>query len=111
MQGWFAENLTMMAPEPVAEAISTLRVYEDLGESVPEDEARKLARSCLVHLFATEPPQELLDYLRPSKSAARTNATELKKVMRKLKALRCCGAFCLAPVVASQAFKLGAPSN
>lgn len=70
VQRWFSENLTMVSPEPITEAISTLCVYEDVGESVPEDEARRLARSCLVHLFATEPPPELLDYLRPSKSEA-----------------------------------------
>jgi len=79
VQGWFAENLTMVDPEPVTEAIDTLRVYEEVGESLPDDEARKLARSCLVHLFATKPPQELLDYLRPSKRAAPTTHTELKK--------------------------------
>lgn len=76
---WFAEHLTMIAPEPVVEAIDTLRFYEDVGESVPEDEARKLARSCLVHLFSTDPPQELLDYLRSTKNGTLANHTEPKK--------------------------------
>ena len=57
LQKWCAENLTMLDPEPVADLLRTLRLYEDVGESPPEDEAKRLARSCLVHLFEATIPR------------------------------------------------------
>jgi uncharacterized protein (UPF0335 family) len=69
VQKWFAENVTMADPIPVEEAVETLQMYEDTGETLPDDEARRLARSCLMHLFLTEPPEQLLNYLKPPKNA------------------------------------------
>ena len=79
LQKWCLENLTMLDPEPVTELVGTLRMYEDVGESPPEDEATRLARSCLVHLFAANPAPELMAFLRPQGGAA-TELPEAKDV-------------------------------
>lgn len=68
VQKWFSENLTMFDPEPIAEAVNHLRLYDEVGESPPEDEARRLSRTCLVHLFSTAPPAELMAFLKPAKA-------------------------------------------
>lgn len=65
VQKWFSANLTMLDPEPVDDLVAALRMYEDAGESPPEDEAKRLARSCLVHLFAGDMSSELISFLRP----------------------------------------------
>ena len=65
LQKWCVENLTMLDPEPVAELVAALRMYEDVGENPPEDEAKRLARSCLVHLFAADPAPEFMSFLKP----------------------------------------------
>lgn len=75
VQKWFAENLTMADPIPVEEAVETLQMYEDTGETLPDDEARRLARSCLMHLFLMEPPGVLLNYLKPTKNAVHSNVS------------------------------------
>lgn len=67
VQKWFSENIRIFDPESLSDAISKLRLYEEFGESPPEDEARRLARTCLVHLFTAEPP-ELLEFLKPAKT-------------------------------------------
>lgn len=80
LQKWCAENLTMLDPEPVAELVSKLRMYEDVGESPPDDEAKKLARSCLVHLFKASPAPELISFLRPQQAGNITDVPEMKEV-------------------------------
>lgn len=77
LQKWCAENLTMLDPEPVAELVGTLRVYEDMGESPPEDEAKRLARSCLVHLFEANPAPELMSFLKPQDAGSAAGEPEL----------------------------------
>ena len=76
IQKWFSENLTITDPILCAEALDTLRMYEDAGESVPESEANRLARSCLYYLFLENPPQNLMDYLKPTKDVTPANAVE-----------------------------------
>ena len=70
LQKWCAENLTMLDPEPVADVVSTLRLYEDAGESPPEAETKRLARSCLVRLFENKPAPELMAFLRPAQAGS-----------------------------------------
>jgi hypothetical protein len=78
LQKWCAENLTMLDPEPVAKLVATLRMYEDVGESPPEDEAKRLARSCLVHLFAADPAPELMSFLKAPQKWSATDMLEAK---------------------------------
>lgn len=79
VQKWFSENVTMLDPEPISEAVNQLRLYEELGESPPEDEARRLSRTCLVHLFLSAPPAELLEFLKPTQVEAVTEQWETKE--------------------------------
>lgn len=64
VRGWFSKHLTMVDPEEAETVVDELKAYEELGEELPEDSARRLARSCLVHLFGNDPPQSLLDFLK-----------------------------------------------
>ena len=80
LQKWCAENLTMLDPEPVAELVAALRMYEDEGEIPPEDEAKRLARSCLVHLFAADPAPELMSFLKPPQAGSAADRPESKEV-------------------------------
>lgn len=64
VQEWFATNLNMIDPEPVDSLIDTFRLYEDEGESLPEGDAKRLSRSCLMHLFSSDPPPQLVSFLR-----------------------------------------------
>ncbi|MDR5835393.1 hypothetical protein [Caballeronia sp. LZ034LL] len=59
----------MLDPKPVSDLVAELRLYEEMGESPPEDEAKRLARSCLVHLFSSDPPADLVSFLRPAQAA------------------------------------------
>ncbi|VBI35263.1 Uncharacterised protein [Burkholderia pseudomallei] len=73
VQRWFNQHLTMLDPKPASELVAELRLYEEVGESPPEDEAKRLARSCLVHLFSSDPPADLVSFLRPAQAG---NAAE-----------------------------------
>lgn len=64
VQSWFGKHLTMVDPEEPARVVEEFKLYEELRESMPEDNARRLARSCLVHLFSDKPPHELTEFLR-----------------------------------------------
>lgn len=64
VQKWFSENITMINPEPVDELIETFRLYEDEGEELPESDAKKFSRSCLIHLFSPTPSSELIEFLK-----------------------------------------------
>lgn len=64
VQSWFGKHLTMVDPEEPAKVVEDFRLYEELREQMPEDDARRLARSCLVHLFSEKPPQVLTEFLR-----------------------------------------------
>jgi hypothetical protein len=81
LQNWCVENLTMLDPEPVAELVTALRMYEDVGESPPEDEAKRLARSCLVHLFAADPAPELMSFLKPPQKGSAADMPEAKDAL------------------------------
>jgi hypothetical protein len=87
VRNWFATNLTMIDLIPLDEVISDLSLYDQVGEPIPDEQAKRLARSALVHLFAKEPaPAELVDFLkrRPGgeeahpapKSSDQPNATD-----------------------------------
>lgn len=76
IQKWFAENISMADPTPISEVVETFRMFEEARESLPVDEARKLARSCLIHLFGSAPTNELLDYLKPVVNTAMPNNVE-----------------------------------
>ncbi|MFN7779884.1 MAG: hypothetical protein ACK5RK_13585 [Betaproteobacteria bacterium] len=80
VQKWFSEHLKMLDPKPVDKLLEDLRLYEEAGENPPEDEAKRLARSCLVHLFSSAPPAELMSYLRPTKPEPAAEPLEVKEV-------------------------------
>ncbi len=61
---WFSKHLTMSDPESPEKIIETFKLHEEVDEEVDEQTARRLARSCLVHLFAEAPPADLLEFLR-----------------------------------------------
>ncbi|CAB3648103.1 hypothetical protein [Achromobacter pestifer] len=79
VQKWFGEHLKMLDPKSVDELLADLRLYEEAGESPPEDEAKRLARSCLVHLFSTDPPSDLLSFLRPAQAGGAVDPPEAKE--------------------------------
>ncbi|MHB8389427.1 MAG: hypothetical protein ACYDBH_07585 [Acidobacteriaceae bacterium] len=54
----------MVDPEEAEAVVGVFKRYEELGEELAEDSARRFARSCLVHLFSEEPSQSLLDFLK-----------------------------------------------
>lgn len=64
LQTWFAKHLTMVDPDEAEVIIGVFKRYEEVGEELPEEEARRFARSCLVHLFSKNPPQSLLEFLK-----------------------------------------------
>jgi len=61
---WFSEHLTMADPESPEVIVETFRLYEEVSEKVDEETARRLARSCLVHLFGESVPPVLLEFLK-----------------------------------------------
>lgn len=81
VQRWFSENLTMVDPETVGETVTALRLYEEIGEMPAEQEARRLARSCLVHLFAAEPDHELMLFLRPKNNGTHVEQQDTKELL------------------------------
>ena len=78
LQKWCQEHLTMLDPEPVVEVVSALRLYEEVGESPAEDEGKRLARSCLVHLFTESPAPELLAFLRTPQGGTPTESPDAR---------------------------------
>jgi len=66
VQRWFASQLAMIDPMPVDEILTTMSLHDEHQEPIAEGEARRLARSCLVHLFSESPPSTFIDYLRKS---------------------------------------------
>lgn len=64
LQKWFSASLSMLDPASVDEVIETFKLYEEADESLPENEAKRLSRSCLLHLFSPEPSSELIEFLR-----------------------------------------------
>ncbi|MCW5232496.1 hypothetical protein [Verminephrobacter eiseniae] len=80
LQKWCAENLTMPDPEPVVKLVDTLRMYQDEVETPPEDEAKRLARSCLVHLFKASPAPELMSFLRQTQAGSNADVPGPKEV-------------------------------
>lgn len=79
VQKWFSEHLKMLDPKPVDKLLEDLRLYEEAGENPPEDEARRLARSCLVHLFSSAPPDELMSFLRPVQAGGTPDLSETRE--------------------------------
>lgn len=70
VQKWFQANVTVEIPVPVEEILEWFQVFNDAGgEGLPDEEARRLARSALVHLFSDEPDERLLSYLKRSPAA------------------------------------------
>lgn len=61
---WFSEHLTMADPESPEAVVETFKLHEEMDEEVEEETARRLARSCLVHLFKDDTPPVLLEFLR-----------------------------------------------
>jgi len=64
VQKWFSINLTMIDPVSFEELLETFRLYEEANESLPEGEEKRLFRSCLIHLFSSAPPPELINFLK-----------------------------------------------
>lgn len=73
VQKWFHSNITMINPVDVDEVIDTFQLYELYqgdGEGYSDAEAKKLCRSCLIHLFSPVPPQQLIEFLSSSINGA-----------------------------------------
>lgn len=64
VQKWFSSNIHVTDLIPAAEVIARFEEHEDAEVVLSEDLAKKLSRSCLVHLFSLAPPQELITFLR-----------------------------------------------
>lgn len=92
VQKWFGENLKMLDPKPVEKLLEDLRLYEEAGESPPEDEAKRLARSCLVHLFSSTQPADLMSFLRPAQAGAAAEPPEVKEASTPSASVQSCDA-------------------
>lgn len=55
VQKWFSSNIRVTDLIPAAEVIAKFHEHEYAEVVLPEDLAKKLSRSCLVHLFSLEP--------------------------------------------------------
>ncbi len=64
VQKWFSTNLTMIDPESVDELVGTFRLHEEEDEEIPESDAKRLSRSCLIHLFSAVPASKLVEFLK-----------------------------------------------
>jgi hypothetical protein len=64
MQSWFAKHVTMVDPEEAEAVVGVFKRYEEVGGVLPEDDARRYARSCLVYLFSEAPPHSILALLK-----------------------------------------------
>lgn len=64
VQAWFSKYLTVIDPIDPPRIVEEFKLYEELREDLPPDEARRLARSCLFHLFKRPVPEELVQFLR-----------------------------------------------
>lgn len=80
VQKWFSEHLKMLDPIPADKVLEDLRLYEEAGECPPEDEAKRLARSCLVHIFSSTPPTDLMSFLRPQQAGTVAESPEIQEV-------------------------------
>ncbi|WP_434982628.1 hypothetical protein [Xanthomonas arboricola] len=75
VQKWFRANVTVEMPVPVEEILEWFQVFNDGGGGgLPDEEARPLARSALVHLFSENPDDRLLSYLRKPPTAGTQEA-------------------------------------
>lgn len=79
LRNWFSEHLTMSDPELPDVIVDTYKLHEEVGEDIEETHARRLARSCLVHLSSEVPPQVLLEFLR-SPIAGAGNPSDLSEI-------------------------------
>lgn len=71
LQRWFVKNLDMVDPIPAAETVVTLSEYEKAGGvELLEEEGQRYARSCLFHLFSSEPQEGLMEFLRQPNEGA-----------------------------------------
>jgi hypothetical protein len=61
---WFSANLSMEDLLPAKEVLADLSLYDEMGERIPEEQEKRLARSALIHLFEEEPPADLLEFLK-----------------------------------------------
>ncbi len=66
VQNWLSKNLSLIEPESVDEIVETYSLYEDSTESLSENDAKRFARSCLIHLFSDSLSGKLLSFLRSS---------------------------------------------
>lgn len=64
LQKWFSENVSIIDAASIDEVINMFRLYEEENEELPESDGKRLSRSCLVHLFSSSPPDELVEFLR-----------------------------------------------
>lgn len=80
VQRWFSEHLKMIDPIPADKVLEDLRLYEEAGESPPENEAKRLARSCLVHLFSSAPSADLMSFLRPAQAGTLAEPPEMQEM-------------------------------
>lgn len=74
---YFEKHITVEPLETVDEILEWFRVFnDDGGEGLPADDARRLARSALVHLFAPSPDDRLVAYLRQRPLRPETSVTK-----------------------------------
>lgn len=79
---WFSQHLDMIDPVEPFRVVEEFRNYEEVHEDLPEVDARRYARSCLVHLFRPSPPDSLIDFLRtPIGGQPEARSREIKPVV------------------------------
>jgi hypothetical protein len=85
-RSWFAKHVTMVDPEEAEAVVGVFKRYEDVGDELPEESARRYARSCLVHLFSEKPSRSLVEFLKTpigETSAADDEAIEFPENQRE----------------------------
>lgn len=64
VKSWFHSNITMVDPVSVEDSVSEFQLYEVAEDVLPADQATRISRSVLIHLFAENPDPKLVAFMR-----------------------------------------------
>lgn len=64
VKSWFHSNITMVDPVSVEDSISEFQLYEVAEDVLPADQATRISRSVLIHLFADDPDPKLVAFMK-----------------------------------------------
>ena len=83
VQSWFSKHVTMVDPEEAEAVIGVFRRYEEVSGELPEDDRRRYARSCLVHLFSKQLPPSILEFLKTPINGASEDEEHPREILER----------------------------